>query len=84
MNEVAISAVKADDLDVTVSLLDAQLREHDILTATEALREVVRALIADERHGFMYLASMGDRAVGLAYAAAHLSAEHGGVIGWLE
>ena len=84
MNEAAIYAVDAEDLEVAVGLLDAQLREHDISTSTTALREVVRAVIADERHGFMCLAWMDARAVGLAYAAAHLSAEHGGVIGWLE
>jgi GNAT superfamily N-acetyltransferase len=32
----------------------------------------------------MLLASMDGRAVGAAYAAAHLSVEHGGTIGWLE
>ena len=84
MNAIGIYGVEAEDVDVAVRLLDAQLREHDISTATAALREVVRAVVADDRHGFMYLARTGDRAVGLAYAAAHLSAEHGGVIGWLE
>jgi GNAT superfamily N-acetyltransferase len=30
------------------------------------------------------LAHSADEIVGVAYAAAHLSAEHGGTIGWLE
>lgn len=84
MTPIAIHALTQDDVDLAVGLLDAQLREHDISTPAAALREVVRAVIADDRHGFMYLAWLGDRAVGIAYAAAHLSAEHGGVIGWLE
>ena len=65
-------------------LLSAQLREHDIFTPVERLRAVVEEVVADARHGFMLLASSGDRAIGTAYGAAHLSAEHGGVIGWLE
>ena len=41
-------------------------------------------VVGDERLGFMLLAHADGHAVGVAYAAAHLSAEHGGVIGWLE
>lgn len=85
MNEqVSITALRSSDLDVAVQLLTAQLEEHDIATPEERLREVVEAVVADARHGFILLASADDREIGIAYAAAHLSAEHGGAIGWLE
>jgi GNAT superfamily N-acetyltransferase len=84
MEAISIAAVRAGDVDVAVDLLAAQLREHEIATEEERLRPIVQAVADDQRHGFMLLAWGGDRAVGIAYAAAHLSADHAGVIGWLE
>ena len=84
MEAISIAAVRAGDVATAVDLLAAQLREHDIATVEEQLRAVVQAVVDDERHGFMLLARAGDRTAGIAYAATHLSAEHGGVIGWLE
>ena len=84
MEAISLAAVRARDVVTAVDLLAAQLREHDITTVEEQLRAVVQAVVDDERHGFMLLARAEDRAVGIAYAATHLSAEHGGVIGWLE
>jgi putative acetyltransferase len=83
-DELAIASAEARDADVIVALLDAQLREHDIATSTDDLRDVTNAVIADPRHGFILMARTGATPIGLAYAAAHLSAEHGGGIGWLE
>jgi len=84
VNPISIAEATAADTESVVGLLDAQLREHDIATAEDALRAVVHAITSDARHGFFLLASKGARSVGVAYAAAHLSAEHGGVVGWLE
>ena len=41
-------------------------------------------MLADPALGFILLAWVNQSAVGLAYAASHLSDEHGGVVGWLE
>jgi [ribosomal protein S18]-alanine N-acetyltransferase len=82
--KITIDAVGASDVGTAVALLTAQLDEHDIGVAAERLRAVVETVATDQRHGFMLLASVAGRAVGIAYAAAHLSAEHGGLIGWLE
>jgi GNAT superfamily N-acetyltransferase len=82
--EIRISAVTAAMVDTAVALLQAQLREHDIETPVESLRDVVRRVEADARERFMLLAHDDTGAVGIAYAAAHLSAEHGGTVGWLE
>jgi GNAT superfamily N-acetyltransferase len=84
VNGVSIHAAEPRDLHAAVALLQAQLREHDITTPEAALRDVVRSVVDDPRHGFILLASSGDGACAIAYAAAHLSAEHGGLIGWLE
>ena len=84
MDEITIANISAEDVELVVTLLHAQLLEHEIATPHEALRDVVRMVAADQRHGFMLLARANGTAVGVAYAAAHLSAEHGGVIGWLE
>ncbi len=81
---VSIRVAEPRNLEAAVALLKAQLREHEIVTAETALRDVTRAVIDDARHGFMLLAWQRETAVGIAYAAAHLSAEHGGLIGWLE
>ena len=83
-DELAIAFAEARDVDATVTLLDAQLREHDIATAPAALRDVANAVIEGPGLGFILVARDRETPIGLAYAAAHLSAEHGGVIGWLE
>jgi GNAT superfamily N-acetyltransferase len=70
--------------EAAVQLLIAQLHEHEIFTPADALRDVVRTVVTDPRHGFMLLAAADEQPLGIAYAAAHLSAEHGGTIGWLE
>ncbi|CAN5216943.1 hypothetical protein BH20VER2_BH20VER2_10540 [soil metagenome] len=79
-----VRTLAASDLEAAVSLLTAQLREHDIPASVEALRVVTQTVICDARHGFMLLALAQERPIGIAYAAAHLSAEHGGTVGWLE
>ncbi len=81
-----ITAVDQGNATDAVRLLTAQLREHEMFTPAEALHDVVQAVISDSRHGFMLLAAepAGAAPVGIAFAAAHLSAEHGGTIGWLE
>jgi GNAT superfamily N-acetyltransferase len=83
---VTIEPVSADTFAAAVELLDAQLREHDMATPLALLREVVERVAASPAEGFMLLAREPDAAepIGIAFAAAHLSAEHGGTIGWLE
>ena len=84
MTAVFVSCATAATLDVAVRLFRAQLIEHDIFPEEEALREVTRAVVSDATRGFILLASVEQAFVGIAYAAAHLSAEHGGIVGWLE
>lgn len=84
MPSVSIRNVGSSDLDAAVALFDAQLREHDILTPVTDLRRVAREVVANASHGFLLMALNEDTPVGVAYAASHLSLEHGGTIGWLE
>ena len=84
VDAISIATAGPWDLQSAVGLLQAQFHEHGISTPEEALRDVVRLVIDDPRHRFMLLASSAHGPFAIAYAAAHLSAEHGGLIGWLE
>jgi GNAT superfamily N-acetyltransferase len=79
-----ITLAGPESLASIVTLLAAQLREHEIETPADALRDAVESVLSDPRHGFIFFASEESEAVGAAYAASHLSAEHGGIVGWLE
>jgi GNAT superfamily N-acetyltransferase len=82
--DIHVIPVTASTAATAVMLLLAQLHEHDIATPLESLRAVVDRVLGDPREGFMLIAHCGDQPAGIAFAAAHLSAEHGGRIGWLE
>ncbi len=84
MDSVHITLCDHENSEAAVSLLSAQLQEHDIATSVESLREVTRAVVAEPRLGFILLAVFARVPIGQAYTASHLSAEHGGMIGWLE
>ena len=85
MDAVSIILADAESVGVAVALFKAQLEEHEIFTSEEALHAVAVAVISDPSRGFILLARDDDGSfVGIAYAASHLSAEHGGTIGWLE
>lgn len=80
-----ISLVDAQTLDAVIGLFEAQLQEHGITTSSGDLRMVAQTVIADRRYGFMLVARSPDGdPIGVAYASALLSLEHGGVSGWLE
>jgi len=81
---IHIAVVNRESLEAAVALLQAQLAEHEMHPPAAALREVVRTVIADGRLGFVLLATSAGQPIGIAYAAAHLSAEHGGTVGWVE
>ena len=85
MAELQIRFVSHRDVGDVTALLEAQLREHQMTPATDALREALRTVIDNPRYGFILLAAGPDNvAVGVAYASSLLSFEHGGVSGWVE
>ena len=84
MQRFSIEAAKLDDCKVCAGLLVEQLREHRIDCSFERLFNILESVVADRTRGFVLLARVEEQIVGLAYAAAILSAEHGGLVAWLE
>jgi GNAT superfamily N-acetyltransferase len=84
MQQFFIAAAKLDDCKVCASLLAEQLREHGANCSIHRLSSILESVVADRTRGFVLLARVEGQIVGLAYAAAILSAEHGGPVAWLE
>lgn len=83
--EPIITKLRPAQIEGALALFVVQLKEHDIVVDTRKVREVVEKVIADERHGFIVIASTeGGRIVGAAFSSAFLGLEHGGESGWLE
>ena len=83
-NTVLVRLGESADIEAASALLEAQLREHVLPISAGGARPVIERLVADSRLGFMLLALAEGAPVGVAFAAAHLSLEYGGMIGWLE
>jgi len=77
-------AATEQDCAQCAALLVEQLREHDVHVSAESLCRVLKRVIADEQRGFVFLARVEGRIVGVAYVAAILSVEHRGPAAWLE
>lgn len=56
MSTSVIDAVAPSEIEVAVTLLQAQLAEHGMATAEEALRDVAHRVLADPNLGFILLA----------------------------
>lgn len=85
MSNPVITALAPGEIGDAVALLQAQLAEHGMTTSERALRDLAQRVLADASLGFILLARIGgEEPLGLVYAAAHLSAEHGGIVGWIE
>jgi GNAT superfamily N-acetyltransferase len=81
---VSVRVVEFGDVEAAGALFEAQLREHDMMSTLEGLRRAIHAVISNPQFGFVLLASANGSPAGVAYAAAILSFEHEGIIGWLE
>jgi GNAT superfamily N-acetyltransferase len=84
MQLISISAATERDCAECASLLVEQLCEHDIHASAESLCQVLERIVADEERGFVHLARVEGRIVGVAYVATILSVEHVGPAAWLE
>jgi len=84
MQPFSITPAAAADCRECAHLLVEQLDEHGVAVSAEPLSRVLESVVADEARGFILLARDEHRIVGVAYAATILSAEHCGVVGWLE
>ena len=74
----------ASDCRECAQLLVEQLGEHGIDASPEQLSRVLERVVADGARGFILLARDDLRIIGIAYVATILSAEHCGLVAWLE
>ncbi len=84
MDPISVQLLDPVHFDSALDLFEAQLREHQIESPGPALRSVVHEVMTCPSFGFILMAMLQGKAIGVAYAASHLSLEHGGIIGWLE
>ncbi|HTH46875.1 MAG TPA: GNAT family N-acetyltransferase [Candidatus Limnocylindria bacterium] len=81
----SIALLHPDQIPAAAELFGAQLAEHRITTSLERVLAVLGQMVADERLGFVLVASAPDgKLLGVAYGCAILSVEHGGQSGWLD
>ena len=84
MQSFVISSAGIGDCNECASLLVEQLGEHGVQASRERLSKILEGVVADKGRGFVLLARADRRIIGLAYAATILSAEHSGLVAWLE
>jgi GNAT superfamily N-acetyltransferase len=84
MQTFSIALATVSDCRECARLLVEQLGEHGVDASTERLTGVLERAVADGTRGFILLAREDRVIVGVAYVATILSAEHCGLVGWLE
>jgi GNAT superfamily N-acetyltransferase len=84
MRPFLISPAAVSDCNECARLLVEQLGEHGVHASPERLSHLLEAVVANADRGFVLLARVDERIVGVAYAATILSAEHSGLVAWLE
>jgi len=84
VNSFTTTAATPEDSAQCADLLVAQLAEHNVHRASNQLMPVIQQVIANPQLGFILVARQSDRIIGLAYAAALLSAEYCGLTASLE
>jgi ribosomal protein S18 acetylase RimI-like enzyme len=84
MQEFSIAPATTADCFKCAQLLAEQLSEHGLDASVKRLEQVLKEVIGNERHGFLLVARGKEQMVGIVYVATILSAEHCGVVAWLE
>ena len=84
MQTVSIAPAAVSDCPECARLLVGQLSEHGVDASAEQLSRVLEKVVIDRARGFSLLARNERRIVGIAYVATILSAEHCGLVAWLE
>ena len=80
----SIASATVRDCRECAGLLVEQLDEHGFNASVEPIARILENVIADPARGFLVLARDGSRTIGVAYVATILSAEHCGLVAWLE
>jgi GNAT superfamily N-acetyltransferase/catechol 2,3-dioxygenase-like lactoylglutathione lyase family enzyme len=84
MEQAEIREAAGDDLAAAIALLDAQLREHAIELAPDALARAVRGLVSNREFGRVFVARAAGRVAGVAVISFLWALEHGGAAAWLD
>jgi GNAT superfamily N-acetyltransferase len=84
MHSFLISSAAIRDCTECARLLVGQLGEHGVDASADRLSRLLEAVVANEGRGFVLLARADEQVIGVAYAATILSAEHSGLVAWLE
>jgi len=84
MQTCSIALATVSDCRECAQLLVEQLGEHGVDASAEQLSRVLERVVTDGARGFILLARDDLRMVGIAYVATILSAEHCGLVAWLE
>jgi GNAT superfamily N-acetyltransferase len=80
----SIAPAAVSDCPECARLLVKHLGEHGVDASAEQLSRVLENVVADAGRGFVLLARDDRWIVGIAYVATILSAEHCGLVAWLE
>jgi GNAT superfamily N-acetyltransferase len=72
------------DHETVADLLLAQLQEHGIPTPREEIAHAVGGMLRDPSLGFILVALVDGRIVGVAYLAYNWTLEAGGRVVWME
>jgi GNAT superfamily N-acetyltransferase len=81
---ILIAPSTIGDCSKCAQLLVEQLAEHGVDTSADRLAQVLENVVADKARGFLLVARDNGQIVGVAYVATILSAEHCGLVAWLE
>ena len=81
---LSITPATTDDCSECARLFAEQLDEHGIKTPSESLSRMLMEAVARPDRSLLLLAKLNGQIVGVAYVATILSAEHCGIVAWLE
>lgn len=84
MQGISIALATSGDCSKCAQLLVEQLSEHGVDTSAERLEQVLENVVTDRARGFLLTAQGNGQIVGVAYVATIRSAEHCGLVAWLE
>jgi GNAT superfamily N-acetyltransferase len=80
----SIAPAAVSDCRECARLLVEHLGEHRVDASAEELSRVLKKVVTDGARGFILLARDDRRIVSIAYVATIQSAEHCGLVAWLE
>lgn len=84
MESVKIEPLRDELIPQLIELLAVQLREHHMPVTSSGLSTVVDAVLADPKLGFFLVSLDKNNLTGFAFGTSIISAEHEGMVVWLE